>query len=55
MRAVPLLGTILDIGKVAPQTIEGTGTVLKGGADQILLPRDWPESWIKEVRNVPSR
>jgi RHS repeat-associated protein len=45
-------GTKLDIGKVAPQTIDETGTVLKGGADQVLLPRDWPDQWIVSISSV---
>jgi len=48
-------GQILNIGKVAPQTIKSTGTVLDGGADQILMPQNWPLDWIKGVKNVPSR
>ncbi|WP_246888907.1 hypothetical protein [Pseudomonas chlororaphis] len=45
-------GTKLDVGKVAPQTIKSTGTVLDGGADQLLMPRDWPKEWIKSTRDV---
>lgn len=48
-------GTILNIGKVAPQTIESTGTTLSGGADQILLPKGWPREWINTYRKVPNR
>ncbi|MBY8914943.1 hypothetical protein KY305_19745, partial [Bacillus sp. YC2] len=47
-------GTILDIGKVAPQKT-ATGTILEGKGDQILLPMDWPDEWIKETRKVRSR
>jgi hypothetical protein len=47
-------GTELNIGKVEKQ-ITQTGTVLKGGGDQILLPQNWPKEWIKEIREVPSR
>ena len=47
-------GTKLNIGKVAPQKIESTGTILEGGADQILLPNDWPLDWISVIRTVPS-
>ncbi|MBP2966863.1 hypothetical protein J8385_20025, partial [Acinetobacter baumannii] len=39
-------GETLNIGKVASQTNDKTGTILKGGADQILLPQDWPLEWI---------
>jgi hypothetical protein len=54
MEAVILVpkGTTLNIGKVAPQTIASTGTTLEGGADQILMPQDWPEEWITERRKV---
>lgn len=45
-------GTVLNIGKVAPQTIRQSGTVLEGGADQVLLPPNWPNEWIKETREV---
>jgi len=38
-------GTVLNIGKVAPQTTR-SGTILNGGSDQILLPQKWPEEWI---------
>ncbi len=47
-------GTKLDIGKVAPQTINSTGTILKGQADQLLMPQDWSKEWIKNVRSVNS-
>ena len=45
-------GTKLNVGKVAPQTIESTGTTLKGGADQILMPQNWPSDWVTNVRDV---
>lgn len=44
-------GTKLNIGTVEQQ-ITMSGTVLKGGADQILLPQGWDLSWIKSFRNV---
>ncbi len=47
-------GTELNIGKVEQQMTQ-TETVFKGGGDQILLPQNWPNEWIKEVREVPSR
>lgn len=47
-------GTTLSIGTVASVCLK-TGTVLPGGADQVLLPRDWPESWIIGYRRVTSR
>jgi hypothetical protein len=48
-------GTVINIGKTAPQTIKSTGTVLTGGVDQILLPKNWPLEWIKEIRIVPAK
>ncbi|MEG0564354.1 hypothetical protein [Anaerorhabdus sp.] len=48
------IGQELTIGKVALKKIKGTGTVLQGGADQILLPKDWPPEWITRIRNVSS-
>ncbi|MBC1379958.1 hypothetical protein HB840_15710 [Listeria innocua] len=48
-------GQQLSIGKVAPQNIESTGTVLSGGGDQILLPLGWPSEWITNIRIVPSK
>ncbi|MDG3072249.1 ribonuclease YeeF family protein [Bacillus halotolerans] len=47
-------GQILNIGRVEKQYTK-TGTLLKGEGDQILLPKDWPSEWIKEIRKVPSR
>lgn len=47
-------GTILSIGKVSSVRLR-TGTILPGGADQVLLPRDWPEDWIIGFRRVTSR
>ena len=45
-------GTKLHVGKVAPQTIKSSGTVLDGESDQLLMPQNWPEEWIKNVKNV---
>ncbi|MDU3818835.1 MAG: RHS repeat-associated core domain-containing protein, partial [Pantoea sp.] len=42
-------GTVLQVGKVEKQTMM-SGAVLKGGADQILLPQGYPMSWISDVR-----
>ena len=45
-------GTTLQVGKVAPQTTKG-GTVLTGGADQIILPQGWDDAtWIQSVREL---
>ncbi len=46
-------GTVLQLGEVAPQ-ITKSGTILSGGADQIILPRGWEQSWILNVREVNS-
>ena len=43
-----------DIGKVAPVKL-CTGTILPGGAPQILLPKNWPEAWIQGYRRVSGR
>lgn len=42
-------GTVIQAGIVAPQTLP-TGTVLPGGADQIMLPADWSDEWITGYR-----
>lgn len=46
--------TRMSIGIVAPVTLS-TGTVLSGGAPQILLPPNWPEEWIQGYRRVSGR
>jgi hypothetical protein len=45
-------GTTLNIGKVAPQTLDATGTVLRGRADQVLMPENWPLEWIQRIRVI---
>ncbi|WP_156936151.1 pre-toxin TG domain-containing protein [Anoxybacteroides tepidamans] len=47
-------GTILNIGR-AEQQMTKTGSILKGDADQILLPLNYPLEWIKEIRRIPSK
>lgn len=47
-------GTIMNIGIVAPITLP-TGTVLPGGAPQIMLPPAWPEAWIQGYRRISGR
>ena len=47
-------GVELNIGKIAPQTINSSGFILKGGADQVLLPNQWPLDWIVDIGIVPS-
>jgi hypothetical protein len=48
-------GEILHIGKVGPQVIEASGTVLEGGLDQIILKKGWPLEWVKNIREIPSK
>lgn len=47
-------GTVISVGVVAKVTLS-TGTILPGGADQILLPYMWPEEWIIGYRHLGSR
>lgn len=47
-------GTKLSVGIVASVTLP-IGTVLPGGADQLLLPKDWPEEWVQGYRRVTAR
>jgi len=45
-------GTRLQIGQA--EKMSGSGTVLAGGGDQVLLPIDPPKSWFKDnYRHVP--
>lgn len=48
------VGTRISVGKVAPVILKSE-TVLAGHADQILLPRDWPTSWVVGFRRVTGR
>ena len=45
---------MISVGIVASVRLK-TGTVLPGGADQILLPKGWPEDWITGYRRLTSR
>ncbi|MGE1057071.1 pre-toxin TG domain-containing protein [Bacillus sp. GMa5/1] len=47
-------GETLNLGKVAEQYTM-SGTTLKGGGDQVLLPQNWPLEWISDVRKVPNK
>ena len=47
-------GVTISIGTVASVVLK-TGTVLPGGADQVLLPQGWPESWITGYRRLTAR
>ncbi len=53
-RLIVPAGISISIGTVASVVLK-TGTVLPGGADQILLPRGWPESWITGYRRLTAR
>lgn len=46
-------GTMINVGVVGPVTLL-SGTILEGGADQIILPKDWPEEWVVGYRFVTS-
>ena len=54
VKLVVPVGITVSIGVVAPVTL-ATGAVLPGGADQVFLPKDWPEEWIQGYRRVSSR
>lgn len=43
--------TKLHVGIVAPRETQGGG-VLEGGAEQVILPFDWPKDWIIGYRWV---
>ena len=47
-------GTELSVGIVAGVTLP-TGTILPGGADQLLLPKNWPVEWVQGYRRVTAR
>ena len=47
-------GIKLYVGKEAPVTLR-TKTILPGGAPQILLPENWPETWVQGYRRVSGR
>ena len=53
-RLIVPAGISISIGTVASVVLK-TGTVLPGGADQILLPLGWPESWITGYRRLTAR
>ncbi len=42
-------GAKLNLGKIAPQ--QG----YRGGADQILLPLDYPRSWISKIIDLKTK
>ncbi len=44
---------IINVGVVASVKLL-SGTILEGGADQILLPYNWSEEWVAGYRFVTS-
>lgn len=48
------IGITLNVGVVAPVHLK-TGTILEGGADQVLLPLNWSKEWIVGYREVTSK
>lgn len=44
----------ISVGIVAPVELK-SGTVLPGGAEQIILPKNWPLDWIIGIRRVTGR
>ncbi len=44
---------IINVGVVGSVKML-SGTILEGGADQIILPKNWPESWVIGYRFVTS-
>lgn len=48
-------GQTIHVGFAAPQIIKSIGTVLPGGAEQVILPLDWPLKWIDSIRRIPSK
>ena len=44
----------MNVGVVAPARLK-TGTILEGGADQVLLPLNWSKEWIVGYREVTSK
>lgn len=47
-------GTTIIVGTVASVKLP-SGALLPGGADQVLLPEGWSESWIVGYRRITSR
>lgn len=46
-------GIVLNIGIVASVKLL-SGTILPGGAEQVLLPQNWNENWVVGYRYVTS-
>lgn len=54
IRIVVPVGVTIQVGRVAPVTLP-SGTILEGGAVQVLLPKNWPLSWIDGWREITSK
>ncbi len=54
IRIIVPVDVIIHVGRVAPVTLS-SGTVLEGGAIQVLLPQNWPLSWIDGWREITSK
>ena len=46
--------TKINVGIVAPVTSK-SGTIFPGGADQIMMPLNWPKEWVIGYRRVSTR
>lgn len=44
-------GQEISIGKVGKQPVDSNYPKYKGGADQILLPRNFPKEWVKSIKD----
>lgn len=47
-------GAKINVGIVAPITSK-SGSIFPGGADQILMPLNWPKEWVIGYRRVSTR
>ncbi len=44
-------GEKINIGTVGQQPPDSSNPKYRGGADQILLPKNWSSDWVKTVRD----
>ncbi len=42
----------MNIGKVGPQTSKNGLQTLTGGSDQIILPYQWDNKWVVEIKDL---
>ena len=47
-------GTKINVGIVAP-VMSKSGAIFPGGADQIMMPLNWPKEWVIGYRRVSTR